>query len=271
MQVLVTGDRGLIGGCVADGLSRAGHAVVGYDARDGHDVLDLQSLSAAAEGCGAIVHLAAIPHDTAGTPERIMSVNVLGTWHVLLAAQAVGAGIVVLCSSAQVLGVADGERAPDYLPIDDDHPRHAQRPYGLSKRLAEDLCDAFTARSGIATVALRPFAVWGRGIAEQVAAARLSDPSAEGSPFWEYGAFVDARDVAAAAKLALERLPAGHHRLLLCAEEISGSADSLELAARFLPGVEVRHPDRYRVRPRLALVDCCAARDVLGWRPRHGP
>ncbi len=75
-----------------------------------------------------------------------MAVNVLGTWHVLLAAEAAGAGRVVYFSSGQVFGLAEGERLPDYFPVDDAHPRRAMRPYGLSKCLAEDLCAGFTAR-----------------------------------------------------------------------------------------------------------------------------
>ena len=73
-----------------------------------------------------------------------MAVNVLGTWHVLLAAEAAGAGRVISFSSAQVFGIAEGERLPDYFPVDDAHPRRAMRPYGLSKRLGEDLCEGFT-------------------------------------------------------------------------------------------------------------------------------
>ena len=77
-----------------------------------------------------------------------MAVNVLGTWHVLLAAEAAGAARVICFSSAQVFGIAEGERLPDYFPVDDAHPRRAMRPYGLSKRLAEDLCEGFTAGPG---------------------------------------------------------------------------------------------------------------------------
>lgn len=56
---------------------------------------------------------AALAHDTAGRPEDIMAVNVLGTWHVLLAAEEAGAGRVVYFSSGQVFGLAEGERLPD--------------------------------------------------------------------------------------------------------------------------------------------------------------
>jgi nucleoside-diphosphate-sugar epimerase len=89
-----------------------------------------------------------------------MAVSVLGTWHVLLAAEAAGATRVVHFSSVQALGISEGERLPDYFPVDDEHPRRAMRPYGLSKRLAEDLCEGFTARTGIATLSLRPLLGW---------------------------------------------------------------------------------------------------------------
>jgi UDP-glucose 4-epimerase len=141
VRVLVTGDQGRIGVPVAGLLRGCGYEVAGFDRAGGEDVLDLAAVSRAARGCAAIVHLAALAHDNAGSPEQIMAVNVLGTWHVLLAAEAAGAGRVVCFSSAQVFGIAEGERLPDYFPVDDAHPRRAMRPYGLSKRLAEDLCE----------------------------------------------------------------------------------------------------------------------------------
>ena len=78
-----------------------------------------------------------------------MAVNVLGTWHVLLAAEAAGVTRVVDFSSAQALGIAEGERLPDYFPVDDEDPRRAMRPCGLSKCLAEDVCQGFAARTGM--------------------------------------------------------------------------------------------------------------------------
>jgi nucleoside-diphosphate-sugar epimerase len=50
-----------------------------------------------------------VAHDTAGSPEDIMAVNVLGTWHVLLATEAAGAGRVVYFSSSGTrLGPGEG-------------------------------------------------------------------------------------------------------------------------------------------------------------------
>jgi UDP-glucose 4-epimerase len=269
MRVLVTGHRGKVGGPVAGHLRRRGYEVTGFDLVDGADVLDLAAVRSAARDCAALVHLAALPHDTAGSPEQIMAVNVLGTWHVLLAAEAAGATRVICFSSAQALGIAEGERQPDYFPVDDGHPRRAMRPYGLSKLLGEDLCQGFTARTGIATICLRPVAVWDEAQYSRVEDRWRSRPSSEWEPFWEYGAFVDVRDVASAVDLALTVPVDGHHRALLCASDIAGTAPSLELAARLAPEVPVTDPGRYRGDPRAALLDCSAAATALGWRAAY--
>ena len=233
-------------------------------------MLDLPAVRQAAAGCAAIVHLGALAHDTAGSPEQIMAVNVLGTWHVLLAAEMAGASRVVHFSSAQVFGIAEGERLPAYFPVDDGLPRLAMRPYGVSKRLAEDLCEAFTARTGITTVALRPVAVWEPDQQQRTRERWRAQPRSEWEPFWEYGAFVDVRDVATAVDAALTVPLEGHHRALLCAADIAATAPALELAARLAPHVPVTDRTRYDADPWRALVDCTAAHGKFGWQPVHG-
>ena len=269
MCVLVTGHRGHVGGTVTAHLERLGHDVVGFDRASGDDLLDPAAVKRAADGCAAIVHLGALAHDTAGSPEQIMAVNVLGTWHVLLAADAAGTGRVIHFSSAQVFGTAEGERLPDYFPIDDSHPRRAVRAYGLSKCLAEDLCAGFTARTGIATAALRPVSVWDPCMYQRIEARWRAEPSSEWQPFWEYGAFVDVRDVAAAVQRALTVPLSGHHRMLLCAADIAATEPSLDIAARLAPAVPVNDPPLFRQQPWRALVDCSTAARVIGWRPRY--
>lgn len=66
-RVLVTGHRGAVGGPVAAFLRRLGYDVAGFDRAEEADVLDLAAVRRAAAGCAAIVHLAALAHDTAGT------------------------------------------------------------------------------------------------------------------------------------------------------------------------------------------------------------
>jgi UDP-glucose 4-epimerase len=270
VRILVTGHRGNIGTPVASHLTQLGHDVVGFDRADGMDLLDLAQVRRAADGCAAIVHLGALAHDTAGPPEQIMAVNVLGTWNMLLAAEAAGAIRVVHFSSAQVFGIAEAERLPDYFPVDDEHPRRAMRAYGLSKCLAEDLCAGFTARTGIASISLRPVWVWHPGQYQQIEAQWRAEPASEWEPYWEYGAFVDVRDVVTAVELALTVPVSGHHRAVLCAADIAATAPALDMAARLAPSVPLRDPAPYRAEPWRALIDCSAAETLLGWRPRYG-
>jgi nucleoside-diphosphate-sugar epimerase len=203
--VLVTGSSGLVGRPLVDRLRAEQWRVRGFDLKRGDDLRDEWAVLDAARGCDAIVHAAAIPHDSAGSPNDIVATNVLGTWHVLQAAEQVGAQRVVVFSSVQVFGFADGEGQPTYVPVDDDHPRLGARPYGMSKRLVEDMCEAWTSRTGIPTVVLRPVQ-----ILNDTTLRRFKRPTAL------MGAFVHADDVVEATIRALDAELDGHHRVLLC-------------------------------------------------------
>jgi UDP-glucose 4-epimerase len=154
--VLITGAAGRVGRRVVSCLGAQGWTVRPFDLVDGDDIRDEVRVSDAVRGCDVVVHAAALAHDTAGTPAAIVATNLLGTWNVLLAAEAHGVSRVVVFSSAQVFGFAEGEGVPAYLPIDDAHPLRASRPYGMSKRLVEDRCAAWTLRTAVPTVVLRP-------------------------------------------------------------------------------------------------------------------
>jgi len=268
-ELLLTGNRGVIGRVVGPYLHRCGYLVRTFDLQDGEDVRDLPALRRAMRGCGAVVHMAAVIDDEAGSPEEIIAVNLLGTWNVLQAAREVGVTRIVSFSSLQALGVAKGERAPDYFPIDDDHSLHASRPYGISKRLGEEMCEMFTSAAGVATVCLRPAMVCDQQVYAAVASARERQPSAEWEPYWEYGAYIDVRDVATAVGCALRRSINGHHRLLLAAPDAWTSAPSREMARRLLPEVPWRGGSEYEVEPGRTLVDISRAVQVLGWTPQY--
>jgi UDP-glucose 4-epimerase len=186
-------------------LEAAGWEIEPFDLADGQDLRDEAAVLQAMEGCEAVVHAGAIAHDSAGTPAEIVATNVLGTWHVLQAAEGCGVSRVVYFSSGQVFGFAEGEGAPAYLPVDDAHPLRAARPYGMSKRLAEVMCSAWTSRTGVPTIVLRPVL-----ILTDSGLLRVTETEAE------LGAFVHVDDVATAVLRALSVKADGHIRLTLC-------------------------------------------------------
>lgn len=204
-RVLLTGSSGGVGRAARPVLEAAGWAVELFDLTDGEDLRDETAVLRAMQGCEAVVHAGALAHDSAGTPAEIVATNLLGTWHVLQAAETYSVSRVVYFSSAQVFGFAEREGTPAYLPVDDAHPRRAARPYGMSKRLAEDMCAAWTSRTGIPTIVLRPVM-----ILTDPALLQITEADAE------LGAFVHADDVATAILLALSVKPDGHVRLTLC-------------------------------------------------------
>lgn len=203
--VLVTGSSGQVGRVVSTQLTDAGWSVISFDLLEGADLRDGEQVRAAARGCAAIVHAGAIAHDDAGSPDEIMATNVLGTWHVLSAAEHHGIDRVVAFSSGQVFGCAEGEGVPESVPIDDGHPLRAARPYGMSKRLVEQMCEIWSARTGSTTIVLRPVL-----ILDDDGLARTTQRDVE------YGAFVHVDDVASATVLALAPEVEGHVRMLLC-------------------------------------------------------
>jgi UDP-glucose 4-epimerase len=258
-RVLLTGHEGKIGRPTLRALDEAGYEVVGFDLSAGGDVRDGAALQEAARGCDFIVHLAAIPRDSLGTPEEIMGVNVYGTWNVLAAADACAVERVVVASSIQALGVSE-TRPPDYLPLDDDHPSYARSAYAVSKRLVEEMCRAFTAARGITTVCVRP--VW------VIAPDELDDARhvLEQLDSWGYRMWIDVRDVAAALVCALRCPDPLHVAVLLAADDVAGDRPSRDAADEL--GVPWR-AGPLDGRPFRSLVDTTRAREILGWQPQH--
>lgn len=267
MRVLVLGSGGLVGAAVVARLRAEGMDVMPFDISTGQDVLDPAAVRAAAEGCGAIVNAAGGGLRGVEPGRGTITLNVTGTWNVLDAARAVGASRVVAFSSVNALGVFRGEAMPDYLPIDDDHPIRPPTAYGQAKRLIEELCRCFTETTGIATIVFRPPAVVGPERHARMQALRDADPAAEWDPFWEYGAWIDTRDLAHAVLAALTVPDIRHFTGLICANDTSSPVPVRELARRLLPEVPWRGPEPED--PTRVLVRCDRAKAALFWAPRY--
>ncbi len=270
MKILVTGNEGMIGSVVEKVLRADGCEVIGFDIVSGHNILNPKQIRSAIQGCDAIVHLAALLGSPEDLPDEIMAVNLLGTWHILSAAAEAKLKRIVFFSSVDVLGIFKGERKPDYLPLDDNHPCYPATPYAVSKRLGEQMCQYFTDSTGISTICLRLPGVFNKETYDFIISNRRANPDFEWNPFWEYGAFLDVRDVAEAARCALHCPNPGHVTLLLCADDISSAyRTTQEMAQSLLPEVDWRGGSEYEHQPYKALINNQLAKDILDWVPRY--
>lgn len=115
------------------------------------EVTETETLTAAFDGCAAVVHLAGIPLEDEW--DRILSANIDGTHSVLEAARAAGVPRAVLASSIHAAGFTpvppDGGKVPDAAPV---------RPntlYGVSKAAVEALGSYYSDRYGLDVACLR--------------------------------------------------------------------------------------------------------------------
>ena len=87
------------------------------------------------------------------SPQDFVKVNVLGTTHVLEFCRKYNIQLVYVSSYAYGI--------PQYLPIDEQHPVSAANPYGLSKIMAEQLCEFYGNNFDLSYIIVRPFNVYG--------------------------------------------------------------------------------------------------------------
>ncbi len=141
-RILVTGSRGLVGSALTPALTDANFDVVEFDCcvepgRPGYgDIRNADALRNAAEGCGGIVHLAAVSRVAWGEkdPELCIQTNVAGTANVLSAAEeSLNKPWVLFSSSREVYG------EPQRLPVLEDDCPSPVNVYGRSKADAEEL------------------------------------------------------------------------------------------------------------------------------------
>jgi NAD+-dependent farnesol dehydrogenase len=234
LRVLVVGSTGFLGKSVARRLARAGHTLR-LLARSGSnldglptdaeivrgDVTDPASLERAADGCDAIVHMAAMVK--MWTPDRSVfdRVNVGGLHNVLAAAERARAR-VVYTSSFMALGPA-GPAAGDESLV---HPGRPRNDYERTKAAA-DVVAREAAAAGRDIVILYPGVVYGPGdvtdgniVVKMVTdhlAGRMPGIVGPGDRLWSYS-YVE--DVADGHLAALERGRAGE-RYVLAGENVT--------------------------------------------------
>ncbi|RDV45198.1 NAD(P)-dependent oxidoreductase [Leifsonia sp. ku-ls] len=273
-RVLVTGADGSIGRATTERLLRLGVAVTALsldfaadspaDRVIAGDARDEAVVARALEDVDALVHLAAIPHPSLGTPAVVFGTNAVATFTVLAKAGEAGVRRAVIASSINAFGVPmnPNDVMPAYYPLDEDIPADIADGYSLSKQADEATARMAWRRWGLSTVALRFPLVKDRDTLLRSAEDAEKNPSAMAREGWAY---LDLRDGVRAIELGLTAPLTGAHVVSLSAGDLLIDRPAAELLDAYAATVPVRGP----IGEHGPLIDLTRARDLLGFEPQH--
>jgi len=269
MRIVVTGGSGKGGRWVVRDLREHNHEVVNVDlVPDGApnyefvltDLTDAGQVHDVVRGADAVVHFAAIPAPGLRPDNETFRINTVSTWNVFHAAVAAGVGRVVWASSETVLGLPF-DRPPDFAPIDETITPRPESSYALSKLVGETLAEQLNRQTGTPFVGFRI-----SNIMEPSDYARFGSWQDDARiRKWNLWGYVDARDVAAAVRNALEADTTGAEVCIVAAADTVMNRDSADLMAEVFPDVPLRRP----VTGRETLLSIDHARELIGYRPEH--
>lgn len=276
-RVVVTGASGRLGVAVVAELAahgwevvavdrlappmRAGGRYVQADLTDFGQVVELLTGFDDSAPATAVVHLAAIPASGLVPNAATFANNVPATYNVFRAAQVAGIRNVVWASSETVLGLPF-EVPPPYVPVDEEYPVQPWSTYSLGKAVEEEMARHFTRWDPqLKLVGLRYSNVM---LPEDYARFLTWQDDAK-KRRWNLWSYIDARDGALAARLALEADFTGYEAFIIANADNVMLRDSAELLAEEFPDV----PHKREIVGRETLLSIEKARRLLGYEPQY--
>lgn len=305
MKVLVIGGAGYIGSHVVKELMGKGHTVTVFDNLSSGliqnlfpendfiagDILHPEDLDKAfARGFDAFIHLAAFKAagESMLCPEKYSVNNISGTLNILNAAVSNGCLRMVFSSSAAVFG------EPQYLPIDEEHPKNPENYYGYTKLSIEQFMGWYEKLKGLRFAALRYFNAAGYdpdgvlyglernpanllpvimetacGKREKVCIFGNDYPTRDGTCIRDY---IHVTDLASAHVLALEYIAAQDKSLTLNLGTGNGiTVTEMLEATRRITGqpVKAEYVGRRAGDPAQLTASSKRAKELLGWEPKY--
>jgi len=174
MKILIIGSKGFIGSHVLEHLSNCGHEVWGCDVvtdytsehylqvdatnADFNSLFEQQQFDVCVNCSGA----ASVP-DSFLNPRRDFQLNTANVFAILSAILLHNKNCrFINLSSAAVYG------NPLSLPIREDAPLQPLSPYGMHKKMSEQILKEFTDWYGLKTCSMRIFSAYGAGLQKQI-------------------------------------------------------------------------------------------------------
>jgi len=287
MRIFFTGGTGKAGKHVATHLAERGHQVTNADlvplshpsvADLRVDLTDTGQTYSALAGLArfeelelankpaydAVVHFAAVPAILLTSDASTYATNVLSTYNVLEAATRLGVRKIVFASSETTYGIcfAQGERRPQYVPMDEAHPTVPEDSYAMSKVANEVTARSFQARTDADVYGLRFNNVIEPHEYEELFPDFLADPSLRRRNVFAY---IDTRDLSQMVQRCLEVDGLGYQVFNVANADMSVALTTQEVRDRYYGGVKLnrqmgRDETFYSIEK---------ARELLGYAPQH--
>ena len=212
----------------------------------------------------AVVHFAAVPRILLKPDNECYRVNTMGTYNVMDAAVKYGVRKIIFASSETTYGVcfADGERKPDYLPIDEDHPTAPEDSYATSKVVNEVTARSFQQRSGFDIYGIRINNVIEPHEYQQNFPAYMDNPGMRRRNIFAY---IDARDLGQLVDRCLKTDGLGFQIFNASNNDHSVALSTREIIERFYEGVPVTKT----MGESETFYSNAKARELLGFEPEH--
>ncbi|MEO5746119.1 MAG: NAD(P)-dependent oxidoreductase [Terracoccus sp.] len=287
MRIFFTGGSGKAGRHVAPYLAQQGHQVTNADLvplRDPAvadlrvDLTDVGETYSALAGLArmdelelaqqpaydAVVHFAAVPAILLTSDAKTYATNVLSTYNVLEAATRLGVRKIVFASSETTYGVcfAQGERRPQYVPVDENHPTVPEDAYAMSKVAGEVTARSFQARTGGDIYGLRINNVIEPHEYAELFPDFLADPSLRRRNIFAY---IDTRDLGQMVQRCLEVEGLGFEMFNVANADMSVAETTQQVLDRFYDGVKLsRQMGRDET-----FYSIDKARELLDYAPQH--
>ena len=184
----------------------------------------------------AVVHFAAVPRMLLTSDNECYRVNTLGTYNVIDAALKAGVRKIIFASSETTYGVcfADGERKPEYIPVDEEHPVVPEDSYAMSKVVNEVTARSFQRRSGADIYGLRINNVIEPHEYAENFPAYMADASLRRRNIFAY---IDARDLGHMVECCLQTNGLGYEVFNVSNDDHSVGQTTEELIAAFYQDV----------------------------------
>lgn len=288
MRILFTGGSGKAGRHAVAYLLEQGHRVVNVDQvpleldgvnnriadiTDAGQMYDVMSAYAGYDemvpGTGvpsfdAVVHFAAVPRLLQNSDNECYRVNTIGTYNVIDAALKMGVRKVIFASSETAYGIcfADGERKPEYLPMDEEHPTVPEDSYAMSKVVNEATARSFQARSGADIYGLRINNVIEPHEYERDFPGYVADPELRLRNIFAY---IDARDLGQMVECCLRTEGLGYQIFNVANDGHSVDLSTSELVAQYYQGV----PLQREMGEKETFFTNAKAKEMVGFAPKY--